>query len=117
MRAFLLALVISGCGVDGPPVGEAAAASIAVSRTDFARGSFTCDFGIAPGVPFDLLAPQIERDRMYMAAQPGMQNKHLPLGVDAAGNLFSGGRYLFDTRAQAAAYHDFVAHRFVLDGV
>src|SRR5262249_23073200 len=35
----------------------------------------------------------------------------------ATGAVYSGGRYLFDTYAHAAAYRDFVLHGYVLDGV
>ena len=48
-----------------------------------ARGCFTCDFTIPAG-PFNV-APVIERDRMYMAARPGMQRKQIPLRNSVAG--------------------------------
>ena len=55
---------------------------------------------------------------MYMAEQPGMQTKHLPLRIDQnTGNLMSGGRYLFDTFEEAKDYKEWVANDFVLDGV
>jgi hypothetical protein len=83
-----------------------------------ARGAFSCDFSLPADVPFAEVPPAIERDRMYMSARPGFIEKHIPLAFDpATGNLFSGGRYLFEKRQDAAAYHDFVAHGFVLDGV
>ena len=54
---------------------------------------------------------------MYMAERPGMQHKHLPLAFDpATGNLFSGGRYLFDKAHQAEAYKAWVQNDFILDG-
>src|SRR5215216_5122525 len=46
-----------------------------------ARGSFTCDFTIPGDYPLDV-APVIERDRMYMAARPGLQRKQIPLRFD-----------------------------------
>jgi hypothetical protein len=114
MRVLLISVLVSACAVDGPTTAEQ---SSALSRTDLAGGAFTCDFGLPADLPLDVIAPQIERDRMYMAAQPGMENKHLPIGFDPSGNLTSGGRYLFDTRSHAASYRDFVEHRYVLDGV
>jgi hypothetical protein len=82
-----------------------------------AGGSFSCDFSLPGDIPLDQVPPIIERDRMYMAERPGLQNKHLPLAFDnATGNLFSGGRYLFDTEAQAHAYKNWVENDFNLDG-
>jgi len=84
-----------------------------------ARGGFSCDFGIAADTPMELIAPTIERDRMYLAEKPGLvEGKHLPLSIDfETGAMFSGGRYLFDSRANAADYESFVTDGFVLDGV
>ena len=81
-----------------------------------ARGAFTCDFTIPGNVPLNV-APVIERDRMYMAARPGMQLKQIPLRFDAGGDLLSGGRYLFNTQQQAREYKEWVENDFVLDGV
>ncbi|HST21723.1 MAG TPA: hypothetical protein VLR90_11425 [Blastocatellia bacterium] len=82
-----------------------------------AKGAFTADFGLPGNLPLNLVAPLIERDRMYMAARPGMQNKYLPLKIDSAtGNLLSGGRYLFDTQHEAEAYKNWVENDFILDG-
>ena len=81
-------------------------------------GAFTCDFGLSPiGLPQDTIAPSIERDRMYMAARPGLLHKHIPISFDATGSVFSGGRYLFDTARHAREYRDWVFHSYVLDGV
>jgi hypothetical protein len=82
-----------------------------------AKGAFTADFTLPAGMPLNLVAPLIERDRMYMAARPGMQNKYLPLRFDPTGNLLSGGRYLFDTEHQARQYKDWVENDFILDGM
>lgn len=82
-----------------------------------ARGAFTCDFTLPADLPLDKVAPIIERDRMYMAERPGMQRKQIPLGFDfATGSLFSGGRYLFDTKQDAVNYKSWVENEFVLDG-
>ncbi|MFO0631554.1 MAG: hypothetical protein U0168_01750 [Nannocystaceae bacterium] len=84
-----------------------------------ADAGFSCDFGIAQGTPPELIPPTIERDRMYMADQPGMiYGKHLPLTIDLQnGDLFSGGRYLFGTKQEAAAYKQWVTQDYALDGV
>src|SRR5215204_7791552 len=82
-----------------------------------ARGCFTCDFTIPGNSPLDV-AQAIKRDRMYMAERPGMQRKQIPLGFvgNANHDLFSGGRYLFDTRHQAEAYKSWVEDDYLLDG-
>jgi hypothetical protein len=81
-------------------------------------GAFTCDFGLSSiGLPQDQIAPSIERDRMYMAARPGLLHKHIPISFDADNNVFSGGRYLFDTAQHAREYRDWVFNTYVLDGV
>jgi hypothetical protein len=83
-------------------------------------GAFTCDFGLSSDLsllPPGQIAPSIERDRMYMAARPGMLHKHIPISFDDTGNIFSGGRYLFDTAAHAREYRDWVFNTYVLDGV
>jgi hypothetical protein len=83
-----------------------------------AKGAFTSDFAIPASVPLSAVAPGIERDRMYMAARPGMQNKYLPFSIDfSSGNFFSGGRYLFDTERDAEAYKTWVRDDFILDGI
>ncbi len=83
-----------------------------------AKGAFTADFGLPGSLPLDQVAPLIERDRMYMAARPGMVNKYLPLRIDfETGNLLSGGRYLFDTEREAHNYKNWVENDFILDGI
>jgi len=83
-----------------------------------ADAGFSCDFGIDPNFPPELIAPTIERDRMYMAEKPGLvEGKHLPLAIDfESGAFFSGGRYLFDTKVHAKKYAEFVTEDYVLDG-
>lgn len=83
-------------------------------------GAFTCDFGLSSDpslLPPDKIAPSIERDRMYMAARPGLLHKHIPISFGDTGNVFSGGRYLFDTARHAREYRDWVFHTYALDGV
>ena len=85
------------------------------------EGAFTCDFTL----PGSLVASSpepigavLERDRMIMSRQPGIMRKHVPLGIDFnTGNLFSGGRYLFDTEELAKEYKTFVTQEFTLNGV
>lgn len=70
-----------------------------------------------PGRELDPRAPgMIERDRLVMAARPGMFRKLLPLRIDESG-VHTGGCYLFDTYENAKAYRDWVANDFALDGV
>jgi hypothetical protein len=117
----LLALVsLTGCAADPPDseVGEATAAAEMANVDLDAEGSFSCDFGLPNDLPLPAVPPLIERDRMYMAARPGLITKQLPIGFDPqTGNIFSGGRYLFDTYENARAYADWVRHGFILDGV
>ncbi|MCA1814706.1 MAG: hypothetical protein LC624_12300, partial [Halobacteriales archaeon] len=83
-----------------------------------AGGAFTCDFGLPLDFPLDQAGPLIERDRMYMAARPGMLLKHIPILPDPAHQeVLAGGRYLFDTAEHAAQYLAWVRGDFVLDGV
>lgn len=94
-----------------------AAAASATGPID-SRGAFTCDFQMPADLPLDQVAPVIERDRIYMARQPGMLNKHLPIRSEpVTGAPRSGGRYLFDSYDHARAYLRFVGEDFVLDGV
>jgi hypothetical protein len=93
-----------------------AATGVAAGETQ-PGGAFTCDFGLSAGLPQDKIAPSIERDQMYMAARPGLLHKHIPISFDATGNVFSGGRYLFDTARHAREYRDWVFNTYVLDGV
>lgn len=130
MRLHVMTMVavamLVGCGVS--PGGEESPESTAAEQAlvlqpqatshHEAGGAFSCDFGISAAAPPDQLPPQIERDRTYMSARPGFIEKHIPFSIDTAtGELQSGGRYLFETRQDAVAYHRFVAHDYVLDGV
>lgn len=83
-----------------------------------AEGAVTVDFGLPGNLPFDLVVPVIERDRMHMAARPGFRQKHLPIRSDpSTGNFLSGGRYLFDTVEHAEQYKSWAENDFVLDGI
>lgn len=82
------------------------------------HGAFTCDLTLDRDFPADQLAPVIERDRMYMASRPGLGQKHIPVGFDPeSGNIWGGGRYLFDTVEDAEAYRFWAENVFTLDGV
>ncbi|MEO7328916.1 MAG: hypothetical protein ABI193_10080 [Minicystis sp.] len=114
----LCGLGLNGCGAEAPTAEEIGEAASALRGDELsAEGSFSCDFGLPAALPLDQVPGIIERDRMYMAERPGMQHKHLPLAFDpATGNLFSGGRYLFDTAKQAEDYKQWVSNDFILDG-
>src|SRR5687768_314117 len=82
-----------------------------------AGGAFTADFALPASLPLDQVAPLIERDRAIMATRPGMRQKHLPIRIEQeTGNFLSGGRYLFDTAADAERYKAWVEQEFVVDG-
>lgn len=69
-----------------------------------------------PGSALNPHAPEyIERDRLIMAARPGLARKLLPVRQDETG-VYCGGCYLFDTLENAEAYSEWVAKDFVLDG-
>lgn len=69
-----------------------------------------------PGTAINPQAPEyIERDRLIMAARPGLARKLLPIRKDETG-VYCGGCYLFDTLKNAEAYANWVAEDFVLDG-
>jgi hypothetical protein len=113
----LLAVSSVACGAQppDPAIGRAIAADEAEDEAP--GGSFSCDFGLSSGLPVFQAPAVIDRDRMLMAGQPGMITKQLPISFDQQGNVFSGGRYLFDTFEHAQSYANFVEHGYVLDGV
>lgn len=117
LALFALGIIGGGCAVaPGDPIGAETEALLEQGELPH-EGAFSCDLTIDPLTPPSELPPAIERDRMLMAGQPGMRQKHLPLGPDpATGELIGGGRYLFETAEQAAAYAHFVEHEFVVDG-
>jgi hypothetical protein len=117
--ALLALSSVAACGAQPPDqaVGLAAAADEADDDDSAPGGSFSCDFGLASSLPIPQAPAVIERDRMLMAGHPGMITKQLPISFDQSGNVFSGGRYLFDTFEHAKGYADFVEHGYVLDGV
>lgn len=83
-----------------------------------ARAAFSCDFGLDPAIDPGSIPPMIERDRMHMADQPGLINKHLPLSLDfETGEQWSGGRYLFRSISEAQAYKQWVTEDYALGGI
>jgi hypothetical protein len=84
-----------------------------------ARGATLCDYKLYPNLPVDQAPALIERDRMYMAAQPGVTFKYLPLTLPTASDpfIYSGGRYLLDTVRHAQDYAHWILNDFRLDGV
>lgn len=84
---------------------------------DAPGGAFTCDFGMPASMPADGLPAVTERDRMYMAARPGMLHKHLPIRFPTMEGepIYSGGRYLFQNERQARDYKHWVENDYALD--
>lgn len=117
---FSVALAVAWVG-GGAEVIDMRARALPVTEKEDAElsrpGAFTCDFTIPGSYPFTQVAPDIERDRMYMAARPGMQHKHIPMAFTNTGDLLSGGRYLFDTQREARHYLTWIQTRFELDGM
>jgi hypothetical protein len=86
-----------------------------------AGGGASDDFQLDPALtlqnPAFQLGAVIERDRMYMAARPGWQVKHIPFSFDEQGLPYSGGVYLFDTQEDAENFSQWLSQDFSLDGV
>jgi hypothetical protein len=77
------------------------------------RGAFTCDFSILGDTPTELIAPGLELDRTFMSARPGFIQKHVPFSFDlTTGDLFSGGRYLFESVGDAENYKHWIENEF-----
>jgi hypothetical protein len=86
-----------------------------------ARGAFSCDFTFAFGQVTESPGGAIERDRILMQRfvlestnpdNPGMIQKHIPFLPTSATTAFAGGRYLFQSRAQARKYEQFVTELY-----
>lgn len=65
---------------------------------------------LSPDMP-----PYIEKDRVVMAARPGLVRKLLPIRQDSSG-VYCGGCHLFDTLENARAYANWQANEFIVDG-
>lgn len=86
--------------------------------TGFGKGAFSCDFASPADTPLEFVPYVLERDRVIMSAEPGMRYKHIPLVINPEnGQILTGGRYLFNSYANAKAYEQFVTEEYVLDGV
>src|SRR5262249_31734273 len=90
-----------------------------------ALGAFSCDFQIDFTKLTESLCADIQRDRIFAQRcaleftdpkNPGMLQKHIPILQTSDTTAFAGGRYLFQGRAQAATYADFIKRRFVYPG-
>ena len=83
-----------------------------------AKGGFSCDFEFDSAIPLDQVPAILERDRMHMADQDGHITKRIPLNMDpVTGQVFGGGRYLFEKRKDARKYKKWVTKDYELDGV
>ena len=123
LSCVLIAAALQGCAPraadepledDEEEVGESS--SEIMGGLHGSKGAFTCDFRIPSTFPGDMLAPGIERDRMYMSDRPGFRIKRIPIAFDPQGNFLSGGRYLFKTEQRARQYKEWAEEEFVLDG-
>ncbi len=81
-------------------------------------GCLTDRLTLTNAVPADEVPEMIERDRVLMAARPGMHLKLLPLLAEPdADTVLSGGAYLFDTMENAERFGSWVNNQFELDGI
>jgi hypothetical protein len=80
------------------------------------EGAFTCDFAIPGSFPIVQAPAGLEIDRMYQSARRGFDRKLIPLSFAANGDLLTGGRYLFDTAANATEYKRWLENDFILNG-
>lgn len=82
------------------------------------EGCVTDRLTLTNALPADQVPDVIERDRVLMAARPGMHQKLLPmLAEPGADTVLSGGACLFDTVTNADRFASWVANDFELDGV
>lgn len=82
------------------------------------EGCVTDRLTLTNAVPADQVPDVIERDRVLMAARPGMHQKLLPiLAQPGTDTVLSGGAYLLDTVTNAEQFTSWVANDFELDGV
>jgi hypothetical protein len=74
-----------------------------------ARGAFTSEIDLPPGVTAGEVNTLAEADRPRFVDRPGMRHKYLPLRHDpATGALSTGGRYLFRSYQDAVHYRNFL---------
>ena len=71
-----------------------------------------------PGLDPARVPAMIERDRVVMAARPGMQLKLLPVLPDPeTGEVLTGGVYLFDTLENARDYYRWCREDFMVGDI
>lgn len=129
-RLFALSMLVVGCGVGGElPAADAMSSTAQEVRIEASegvegisrgtRGATFCDYKLLPTLPVDTGPALIERDRMYMSAQPGVTFKYLPLSLPTVSDpyMYSGGRYLVDTVKHAEDYAHWILNEFKLDGM
>jgi hypothetical protein len=96
----------------------ASAVTLEDDREDNDLGAVTCDFQLSNDLSLVQAVPILELDRRVMSAQPGFIHKHIPIGLDfATGDVFSGGRYLFDSVDDAQDYLHWLQTTPLYDGV
>jgi hypothetical protein len=91
-----------------------------------ARGAFSCDFAFDATKATEPLGVEIERDRIFLQKEvltktlpktPGMIQKHIPYTPPTDSTpAYAGGRYLFEGRAQAATYSNYINHTYTYPG-
>jgi hypothetical protein len=86
-----------------------------------ANGAFSCDFTFDFAKITEPAGAAIERDRILMQRfvleftdpdSPGMLQKHIPFLPTSPATALAGGRYLFQSRAQARKYEKFVTELY-----
>jgi hypothetical protein len=127
-KLFALSMLVVGCGggteLENSLSSTSQEVRLAASEgvegvAHGSRGATFCDYKLLPTLPVDTAPAMIERDRMYMAAQPGVTFKYLPLSLPTPSDpyIYSGGRYLVDTVEHAQRYAHWILNEFRLDGV
>jgi len=75
-----------------------------------AEAAFTSDFPVASEIKVHDLVNMQEIERRSMDVRLGMRHKYMPLGFDKfSGQLWTGGRYLFDTWENVKNYEKFTS--------
>ena len=73
---------------------------------------------MSPGLDPNAVPDVIERDRVVMAARPGLALKLLPVLVNQeTGQIYTGGAYLFDDIENATAFYRWCRRDFFIAGV
>ena len=95
-----------------------------MTNADYEPGPISCkgavfdDFRLTDHLPPEKSPAVIERDRKLMSARPGFNRKLLPIRIEPeTGVVYSGGRYLLDTYANALKFANWVTGEFNVDGV